>query len=405
MATTDFVERAEQASLDNAGAKVSFVVVEHPVAGIGREKAMKKAEKAWPDILKAATKWTPPAVDPKALKQQDAYPAPTFTFKGTTQELNQMFIDKGWSEGIPVVPPTPEKVKAMLKGTTRQPDEVVWIVPPRNGILTVEMVATYAVMAGCKPAYMPVILGILDGLKDPEFNWLAATTTTHPKAVLAMVNGPIAEEIGLASGSGAAGGMYQANTSIGYAVSLITDVVGDSKPQTNDKSVLGWSGNTISTVVAENLEDSPWEPYSLQRGFSKDDNIVSVYCGGTPVNIPDHSSKDPNGVMQTFAEMLWGSYSGPDKGIPAAYDIVLLVAPELAQQISDAGYTKEQFQKWLFENARSPKGTPMVGSADHFSVFVTGGAGRHSQYWPTFNSTGDATAGGIKIVKTVKIEK
>ena len=119
-----------------------------------------------------------------------------------------MFIDRGWSEGIPIVPPTPDKVAEMLKGTTRKPDEVVWVVPPRKGVLTVEMVATHAVMAGCKPAYMPVILAALDAMKEPALAWSSLTTTTHPNGPLIIVNGPIAKEIGLASGRGAAGGGY-----------------------------------------------------------------------------------------------------------------------------------------------------------------------------------------------------
>jgi hypothetical protein len=370
---------------------------------------MSKAEKAWPDILKAATEWTPPAADEKALKQESAYPAPTFTFKGTTTEVNQMFFDKGWSEGIPINPPTPDKVAEMLKGTTRMPDEVVWEVPPRHGLLTVELVATYAVMAGCKPSYMPVILSALDGMRDPEFNWLAATTTTHPKGILVMVNGPIAKEIGLASGRGAASGMHQANTSIGYALSLITDIVGDSKPQTSDQTTLGWSGNTISTVVAENVDESPWEPYSVEKGFSKDDNLVTVYAGGTPVNIAEHFSSSADGIMKTIARVMTGAYAGPPSDVASSRDVVLLLNPEFAKQFSDAGFTKETFKEWLWQNAHnSPENAtvPMVDTPDHFVVFITGGQGRHAQYWPSFSSTGGKGGNsGLKVANTVKIQK
>jgi len=396
---------AEQASLDNAGAKASFVVVPHPVAGVGKEAAYSKAEKAFSDLLEAATKWVPPTVDEKALKQEAAYPLPTFTFKGTTTEVNQMFFDKGWSEGIPITPPTPDKVEAMLKGTTRKPDEVVWVTPPRNGMVTVELAAVYAVMAGCKPSYMPVLLSALDALKDPALNWNGLTATTHPNGILVMVNGPIAKKIGLASGKGAAGGMQQANTSIGYALSLITDVVGDSRPQSNDQSTLGWTGNTIATVVAENVDDSPWEPFSVTRGFSENDDVVTVFLGGPPLNIADHSSVDSTGVLRAFADSV--SYAGQNSTCAVDRDVVLLLNPEFAKQFVEEGYNRETLKAQLWELARKPAGAypdgcpecaakslntpvdkdtlvPTVSNPDHFQIFIVGGPGRHAQYWPGF---------------------
>jgi hypothetical protein len=357
------------------------------------------------------------------LKQQAAYPASTFTFKGTTAELDQMFIDKGWSEGIPIVPPTPDKVTAMLKGTTRKPNEVVWSVPPRYGQLTVELVATYAVMAGCKPSYMPVILAALDGLKTPALSWGNLTTTTHPNGILAVVNGPIAKKIGLAGGTGAAGGMFQANTSIGYALSLITDVVGGSKPPMPDKSTLGWSGNTVSTVVAENMDESPWSSYSSDKGYSKSDSTVTVYSGGTPVNIADHSSVGVDGVLRTFANSI--SYAGQNSECAINGDVILLVNSEFAKLFADAGYTKPQLQQWLWANSKKPAsfypdqcatcaaktlGTPVTDSTpvpivtkpDQIKIFVVGGAGKHSQYWPAFmhfylNGVQDQTIATVKV--------
>jgi len=396
---------AKQTSLDNAGSLISFAVVEHPMGGIGKEAITKKAEAAFSDILEASTKWQPKKADAEKLKKESAYPASTIEFEGTSAELNQMFIDKGWSIGMPIVAPTPEKVEAMLKGTTRSPDEVVWVVPPRNGVLTVEMVAVHAVMAGCKPSYMPVILSILDAMTDSEFNWAGLTTTTHPNGVLAVVNGPIAKDIGLSGGTGAAGGFNQANTSIGYAISLITDIVGGSKPPTPDKSTLGWSGNIVATVVAENVAESPWDSYSKEKGYTEKDNIVTVFSGGPPLNIADHSSVDVNGVLRAFADSV--SYAGQNTACAIDNDVVLLVNPEFSKLISDAGYTKDQFKKWLWENARKPAaaypdqcaecasktlGTavdentlvPTVSKPEHFQVFVVGGQGKHSQYWPGF---------------------
>jgi hypothetical protein len=399
------VELVEGTSYDNAGALISYVVVEHPMGGIGKDAITEKAEKAFPDILEAATKWQPEQADAEKIKQEEFYPAETFEFEGTTKELNKMFIEKGWSAGIPIVPPTPEKVEAMLEGTTRAADEVVWEVPPRKGMLTVELVATYAVMAGCEPEYMPVILGILDAMTDPEFNWAGLTATTHPNGILAVVNGPIAEEIGLASGTGAAGGFYQANASIGYAVALITDVVGGSKPPKADLSSQGWSGNIIATVVAENTEESPWNSYSEEKGYTDEDNIVTVFAGGPPVNIADHSSVGVDGVLRAFADSV--TYAGQNTECAIDNDVVLLMNPEFAGLIAEAGYDKDQFKEWLWENARKPAGdypdmcadcasetlgtdvdddtpVPTVSEPEHYQIFVVGGQGKHSQYWPGF---------------------
>jgi hypothetical protein len=402
------VKFAEQASLNNGGAKASFVAFPHPIQGVGKDGAYKKAEEAWPDLLKAATEWTPPASDPNALKQDAAYPAATFTFKGTTTEVSQMFYDKGWSEGIPITPPTPEKVAAMLKGTTRKPNEVIWEVPPRKGQLTVELVATYAVMAGCKPSYMPVLLAAVDAMKDPDLNYNGPTTSTHPSGVLVVVNGPIAKKIGLVSGRGAAGGGYQANSSIGYALSLITDIVGDSRPQTNDQSTLGWAGNMIATVVAENVDESPWEPFSTTRGFSKDDNVVSVFLGGPPANIKDQSAVDSVGILKVFADTV--NYAGQNTTCAIDKDVVLLICPQYAEKFTAEGFDREKVKAWLWENAREPAGktfpdkcdqcaskslntkvdndtmVPTVSNPDHFQIIVVGGAGAHAQYWPGYSS-------------------
>ncbi|MDR3590558.1 MAG: hypothetical protein P4N41_12970 [Negativicutes bacterium] len=411
--------------MDFSGSKISFVVVKHPMGGIGKESVAAKAKAAFPEILEAATKWAPTAVDESALKQAPSYPAPTFTFKGTSAELNQMFIDKGWSNGIPIIPPTPEKVATMLKGTTRQPDEVVWIVPPRKGVVTVELVATYAVMAGCKPAYMPVILSALDAMKDQAFNWQALTTTTHPNAPLIMVNGPIAKEIGLASGRGAMGGGYQANTSIGYAIALITDVVGDSRPQTNDNTAQGWAGNAIATVVAENIDESPWKPFSIDKGFGPEDSTVTVFSGGPPLNIADHTSKTIDGVLRAFADTV--TYAGQNTACGVDRDVILVINPEFANLFNDAGFTKEKLQVWLWENARKPAGAypdlcgvnaaktlgipvddstpvPTVSKPEHYKIFVAGGQGKHSQYWPGFTLFNNPNSQAQTVV-TVKVQK
>ncbi len=122
-----------------------------------------------------------------------AYPAERVSVKGGAEELNKLFFAKGWSLGLPVVPPTPDRVKEMLTGTSLKPDYVIGKVPPRMGALTVELAAAHAVMAGCKPAYMPVLIAALRAMLDPRANWRGATTTTGTTSLLVIVNGPIVQ--------------------------------------------------------------------------------------------------------------------------------------------------------------------------------------------------------------------
>jgi hypothetical protein len=262
-------------------------------------------------------------------------------------------------------------------------------------------------------------------MKEQGFNWQALTTTTHPNAPLIVVNGPIAKEIGLAAGRGAASGAYHANTSIGYAIALLTDVLGDSRPQTNDQSTLGWAGNAIATVVAENVDDSPWQPYSVENGFSKDDNVVTVFSGGPPSNIADHTSKTNAGVLRAFADTV--TYAGQNSVCGVDRDVVLLINPEFAKLFNDAGLTKQGLQKWLWENARKPAGAypdlcamnasktlgipvddntpvPTVSKPEHFKIFVAGGQGKHSQYWPGFTLFNNPNS-QAQTVYSVRVQK
>lgn len=404
IATTDFIDLAKTTAAQEGASNLAFVVVEHPIGAIGLESVQKKAKEAFPEIMKMATEWEPGEASDETVIKGEVYPAPTIEVEGTVDDVNNYFFEKGWSNGLPIVPPTPEKVEAMLKGTDRSPDEEVWVVPPRNGILTVEGVATYAVMTGCKPEYMPILLSALDAMKDPGFNWRGLTTTTHPNGLLVVVNGPIAKELGIASGIGAASGFSHPNMAIGYALALMTDVVGGSTPQTEDKTQQGWVGNAVATVVAES-ENSPWESFSEEQGFSADDNIVTVFAGGPPTNIQDHTSPGNEGLLRVFANTI--NNAGQNTTCASNGQVVLLISEEHAQLMAEEGWTKEKLQDWLWENSQRPAkeyadkcadwaseylgkeigpdtNVPIVGTPEQIRIIVSGGAGKHSQYWGGF---------------------
>ena len=201
-----------------------FVTVPHPLGMISKEEVNAKVDAAFDDIVKAATAWTP------SKEKQDAqvkpYPAKRFKFSGTYADVNDMFQKRKWSLSLPIVPPTVDKVAAMLKGTKRNPAEVLWVVPPRQGMLTVELVAALGVMAGAKPEHMPLLIATVEAMADPVAAWRGPTTTTAATVPVFFISGPIIEKLKLNPGTGTAGGENPVTNALGYFVNLVGDVVG-----------------------------------------------------------------------------------------------------------------------------------------------------------------------------------
>jgi len=387
---------------------MAFVAVPHPVGGTSPEAVRSKADAAFPEILRAATQWKPAA---KLPPSQAPYPAQRFKLKGTVEDVNRVFFEKGWSLGLPIVPPTPEAVSRMLKGTNRHGGEILWEVPPRGGALTVELLATHAVMAGCKPEYMPLLIAIVEGMKDPKFNWAGQTTTTNPTFPLIIVNGPIVKKLGIACGAGAAGGGYQANVSIGYFVNLIGDIVGGSKAPSPDKSTLGQPGNIVATVVGENTDALPssWKSLNEERGYGAETSTVTLFPVEGQRNMNIAQPDTAKGILDVVAiemETLGPNNTVLDRG--KGTDVALLVCPQHAATIARDGWDKNRIRQFLFDNARIPYEkwklnlravhfgipwyakfgpgdlVPVVDSPENIIVVVAGGEGTHSQYFSGF---------------------
>ncbi len=414
ISTSEFIGLARN-SMESFGAPdQAFVVVPHPLGMIPKEEVIKKVDAAFPEILKAATAWKPSRTTIPGLGKP-AYPAETVKFTGSYQDLLKMMYDKRWSIGLPVVPPTKTAVQAMLKGTSHKPDEVVWdAVPPRMGVLTAELVAAHGVMASCKPEMMPVLLATIEAMKDPATAWRSSTTTTHPVAPMIIVSGPIAKQLGIASGLGAMGPEMPANLCIGHFVNLIGDVVGGSWPPEGDMTTQGWVGNTLATVAAENIEGNPWkQSYAEERGFKATDNVVFFHGGPAPLMENDHASVEP----QDLAELL--AYTMNSVGSSRCFSSggIWLFAPEHAQTLASKGWTKKDVQQFLWKNANAPffaqpplaggkcaittccpdnfpkdflaKGPitdntliPAVEKPEQIILMVVGGAGKQSLYFP-----------------------
>src|SRR5690349_5672137 len=185
---------------------------------------------------------------------------------------------RGWTDGLPVVPPTDERVFAMLKGTTRQPGEVVGRIPPYLAPCTVEKVAINAVMAGCKPEYMPVLLAAIEAALEPVFTLHGVLATTYFSAPVIIANGPITKTIGMNCGINALGQGNRANMTIGRALNLIVRNVGGGKPGEADRATLG-APSKIGLCFAEDESDAEWESLSVARGFKRGVSTVTLFQG------------------------------------------------------------------------------------------------------------------------------
>ncbi|MBA3367867.1 MAG: hypothetical protein H0T99_04235 [Geodermatophilaceae bacterium] len=197
------------------------------------------------------------------------------TIEGEISDVFDYYEAQGWTDGLPVVPPTEAAVAAALEYTDLAPDDVLGKIPATRAEATVHAVAVNAVMAGCKPEYLPVVISAIRGLAHPDFNAYGIQATTNPVAVLVVVNGPIAEELGFNGKGNCLGQGFRANATVGRAVRLCMINIGGGAPQTMDKATQGQPGK-YGMCIAENEEESPWDPFHVERGYDKETRAVSV---------------------------------------------------------------------------------------------------------------------------------
>ena len=317
------------------------------------------------------------------------------------EAVQRLYLDRGWSDGLPVTPPTPDRVEAMLAAVDLPSDRVIAEIPPNWGGATVERLAINAVMAGCLPEYFPVIVAAVDAMGDPAFNLYAIQATTHPCAPLLIVNGPVRETIGLNASSGAFGPGWRANATIGRAVRLMLLNVGGGHPGIGDMSTHG-APSKFSYCVAENEELNPWQPLHVDRGFDPGQSTVTVIAGEPPHNINDHSGRSADDILTIVAGAM--AVTGANNAYTGG-ETLLALGPEHAETIAGEGLSKADVVEWLMRRAlvplerytedtlverfqRVPDGpVPMVRGANDLAIIVLGGPGKHSCWVPTFGGT------------------
>jgi hypothetical protein len=265
---------------------------------------------------------------------------------------------RGWSDGLPLVPPTEERVLAMLSGTTRKPDEVVAVVPPDLVECSVEKVAINAVMAGCAPEYLPVVLACIEAACTDTFNMHGLLATTMPTAPVIVVNGPIRRRIGMNSGMNVFGQGNRANATIGRALQLVVRNVGGGRPGEVDRATFGNPGK-LSFCFAEDEEGSPWTPLSTDLGAQPGVDTVTLFPGEAPRSIVDQLARDPESLARTLAANLRTLHHPK---LVMAFDVLLAIGPEHVRVFREAGWSKAQLVERLHALLQIP-GVELVRGA------------------------------------------
>ena len=269
---------------------------------------------------------------------------------GAADDPDEFMFDQGFSDGLPVMASTPERVLRMLGGTRRDAQEVVAVVPPNMAPATVEKVAINAVLAGCKPEYLPVVIAGLEAVCSDEFNAHGVMATTMGASPALIVNGPIRDRIGMNSGLGALGQGNRANATIGRAVRLALRNIGGAKPGGTERSTLG-SPAKFTLAFAEREERSPWTPLHVERGFAAEDSVVTVFPASPgPLVCVDQTSRTARALAGSMALSLQANMH-PKAG---SGNVLLVVAPEHLDTLWCDGWSKRRLREELFELTKRP---------------------------------------------------
>jgi hypothetical protein len=295
---------------------------------------------ALPQIVDALTE---PLTGDEKSPVKGSENAPRIVYEGGLEDVNRFFYKNGWSYGMPVMPPTEEAVKEMMTGTDLPPDHVVATLPPMLGKATVEKIAINAVMAGCLPTYMPVLIAGVRALAEPSPIKLEGYTCSMGCwEALWIVNGPVREALHINSGKGLMSPYYRPNATIGHALGLILMNVSGVRTGMEEGAAIGHEGK-FGVCFAENEEMSPWEPLHVQYGFEKEDSTITSFW---PNNRSFWQGRGTENILNTITENV------PAFGFDPGCAFILV--PSVAKDLADSGYTKKDFMEYVVEYARKP---------------------------------------------------
>ncbi len=398
--------RAQSKGLAHPDLPIAFVP--HPFGAIKRDAVRELAVKCAADIAHLVSPAAAPAV---AIAETDQR-ARIVQIVDDIEVVNRHFREQRWTDGFPVIPPTRDRVARMLSHSSRKADDIVGLVAPGYGAATVERIAINAVMAGCDPEYLPVLIAAVDAIASPLFNLQGIQATTNPVAAWLIVNGPIAKRLGMNGGANCLGQGNWANATMGRALRLIMQNIGRALPGEMDRATQGYPGK-YSFCCAENEDDSPWEPLHVERGLLANQSAVTVVGAEGIVNM-NTRSKNVDEVIRVFAESM-PRPAGNDYRTCGQPWIVL--APEYADILAGGGLGKEEVKRRIWEQSKMSAAKmadidfaqakhsrraelgivtretllPACATPGDLGILVAGGPGTHSAYVQSFGNTRSVT--------------
>jgi peroxiredoxin len=269
---------------------------------------------------------------------------------GDATDLYDYCLEAGFADPLPVVPPTVERVDRMLAATDLAPDHVVALIPPNYGQATVEKIAANAVMAGCPPEMMRVLIPLVRAVCDENYNLHGIQATTHFAAPLIIINGPIRNELGFVSGGNVFSNVARANTSLGRALQLMLTHLGGGRPGEIDMSTLGSAGK-FSQCIAENEEENPWEPLHVELGFKADQSTLSLFAAEPPRGVSEHNARTGKPILQAICRALATVWT---TRMCVAMEAIVILCPEHVKTLHRDGFTKASIRGFLFDNTGVP---------------------------------------------------
>ena len=401
--TEEFLPLALTEARSRGMADLPLIRVPHPIGTLAADSLRSVAERAVDSIIAQLVRGEAKASSNTAAISSATGDDSDYTLSvpGDPAEMFRIFVERGWTDGLPVLPPTPSAVERMIAAQEKERESVLGVIPPLKGIATIEKIAANSVMAGCLPEYFPMVLAAVKGILRPGYNLDGVQTTTGNVAPLTIVNGPCRTSLGINCAANVLGQGWRANATIGRAVRLILTNIGGASPGVFDKSTLGQPAK-YTFCIGENEEETPWEPLHVERGLARTANAVSMFgCSGV-ISAVDMASQTAQGLLKTFTLTMIG---GLASGVTTT-EVLFVICPEHAAILAAGGFSKAAIRRELFQMARIPyekisdenlellsKRRPVwfkaaareVGAVDRpedIWIVVAGGAGAKSAYIP-----------------------
>ena len=381
---------------------IPMLVIPGQIGGISPEEVNIKVDVGIDALISALIN---PGISEKVEDLSNiVYPAEIIKVEVIDNDYFSPLYRRNWTDGLPVVPPTGQRVAAMLKGTGHRPEQVVAHLPLKGGVATVERIAINAVMAGCTPEYFPIVLAAVEAVSDPQNNMEGWAATTGSNSPMLIINGPVRNEMNINYGTNALGSGKRANAVIGRAVNLVIKNIGGVNPGSTDMTTIGapWE---YTMCLGENEDALPekWEALNAERGFP-DANTVTVKCINSQIDIFSHNALDLKQVLDTIAAGIVGINS---LAVLQSQGVVIAFCPEVASLVHKDKWSKQAVKQYIFEKARQPLKNwqylgdnwvardlipeskleskesliRMIPQPEDILIIVAGGAGKHSHWW------------------------